>query len=59
MNLVNLFSVSGKFVETTLRIRIYRFRNKHDILQKGQCDFHGEKSCFINLLHFFEVSINM
>lgn len=59
MNLVNLFSILGKFVETTLKNRIYTLRNKHYMLEKGQYDFHGEKSCFTNLLHFFEVSINM
>lgn len=62
MNLVNLFSILGKFVETTLKKGIYKLRNKHNMLEKGQYDFHGEKSCFINLLifsHFFEESINM
>lgn len=49
----------GKLVETILKDRIYRFRNKYDMLENGQYDFCGGKSCFINLLHFFEESINM
>lgn len=59
MNLGNLFSIMGKLEETILKTRIYRFRNKRDMLEKGHYDTCGGKSYFINLLHFFEESINM
>lgn len=59
MNLGNLFFIMGKLVDTILTDRVYRLRNKHGMLEKGQYDFFGGKPCSINLLHFFEESFNM
>uniref|UniRef100_A0A8C3I5X8 Reverse transcriptase domain-containing protein n=1 Tax=Chrysemys picta bellii TaxID=8478 RepID=A0A8C3I5X8_CHRPI len=51
---VSLTSVLGKLVETILKNKIVRYVEEHKLMGKSQHGFCKGKSCFTNLLEFFE-----
>ncbi|CAM5124147.1 unnamed protein product [Natator depressus] len=52
--MVSLLSVPGTLVETVVKNKIVRHIEEHKLLRKSQHAFCKGRSCFTNLLEFFE-----